>query len=212
MRRLSRAFPALILFLELSALPLQAASPPPRPYTGSGLLLIRHASRQAGELPSPLVFYREPGVGRIAEMRPDRLPLLQKVMAAAPGEYPAAVLGRKGNWLCLAYDEGGNTGWVEISRRWEEIRWREFLPGRTVQLLPGLKKVYTVLRREPLTDAGELTPVTPADSIRVEQVRGDWLRVSSAAATGGWLRWRDDGGRFLIALPAGDGRQSQPAG
>lgn len=207
MRRLSIPFLFLLILLHLFALPLLGA-PPPRPYTGSGLLLIRHASRQAGELPAPLVLFREPGIGRIAEKSPDRLPLLSQVMVPAPGEYPAAVLGRKGNWLCIAYDEGGHTGWIEMSRRWEDIRWREFLPGRTVQLLPGLKKIYTVLRREPLADAGELSPLTPADSIRVEQVQGDWLRVSSAAAASGWLRWRDDGGRFLIALPGGNEHQS----
>jgi hypothetical protein len=202
MRRRALTVPLLLLLLTLFALPLPAALPPARPYTGSGLLLIRNASRQADGSPTPIVFYREPGIGRVAEKRPDRLPLLQKIMAAAPGEYPAAVLGRKGNWLCLAYDEGGHTGWVEKSRRWENIRWREFLPGRTVQLLPGLKKDCTILRREPLSAAGELSPLTPADSFRVEQVRGDWLRVTSAAREG-WLRWRDDGGRFLIALPEG---------
>ena len=209
MRRHAGAILLLLLFLDLFALSLQGAPIPPRPYTGSGLLLIRQTPRQAGGLPAPLVFYREPGIGRIAEKSPDRLPLLHKVLVPAPGDFPAAVLGRKGNWLLLAYDEGGHTGWIEKSRSWEDIRWREFLPGRTIQLLPGLKKDHAVLRREPRSDAGELTPLSPADAFRVEEVQGDWLRVSSHTVASGWLRWRDDSGRFLIALPQGQ-RGSNP--
>ena len=201
MHRLFLQLLFLLLFLQLFVLPLQGAPPPPRPYTGSGLLLIRPAARLAGESTHPLVFYREPGIGRVAERAPERLPLLLKVIIPAPGEYPVAVMGRKGNWLCLAYDEGGHLGWIAMERRWEYLPWREFLPGRRVQLLPGLKKMYTALRREPSAEAGELAPLTPDDQYRVEQVQGDWLRVSLSASGSGWFRWRDDGGRFLVALP-----------
>jgi len=193
-----------ILVLFLCAVTTRGAPPKPRPATGKGMLVMR-TSAAGGEV----VLYREPGVGRVAEKPPAKLPLLTHVVESADGDYPTAVLGKRGAWLRIAYDEAEREGWIEMERPWRYTSWEEFLPGHTVRLLPGLKKGYALLRREPVPSAAGLAPLSPELTLKVELVQGDWLRVCFDPKTSGWLRWRDENGRFLVSLPADNGQQKR---
>jgi hypothetical protein len=203
MRRI--LFPLLLLFLLTP--PASGAPPVPRPYSGNGLLIIRATQLHHPETASRLILYREQGIGRIAEMTAAELPLLVQILGATAGEYPVAVMATKGAWLKIAYDEAGRQGWIEMEVGWQYTPWEEFLPGRTVRLLPGLKKGAGALRREPLSSAEELAHLSPAGAGRAELIQGDWLRIRIDSQTGGWLRWRDESGRFLVALPGKNGQQ-----
>lgn len=190
------AFALILLTLTLTA---HGAPPKPRPYTGSGLLTIRPLPVRedaSGLIP----IYREPGIGRIAEKTPAELPLLFRIIPATAGEYPVAVMGKRGSWLKIAYDEADRGGWVEMERRWEYTPWEEFLAGCAVRLLPGVKNGYAVLRRGPSLSAAEAVPLPPDRDFRVEKIQGDWLRIFLDPQTAGWLRWRDEGGRFLVSV------------
>ncbi len=188
------------LILLMLALPALGAPPKPRPYTGSGLLIIRSDPSSETGITGSLTIYREPGVGRIAEPGYGEIPLLTRIVEPAAGEYPVAVMGKKGEWLKIAYDGAGREGWLEMARRWEIIPWEEFLPGRTARFLPWLKKGFYLLRREPSAAAPELATLPPESTTRIGRVEGDWLYVTVAPGRTGWLRWRDDEGRFLITV------------
>jgi len=191
------------LTLLLFALPVHGAPPMPRFYTGSGLLIIRPPATQGPDTSGALVLYREPGVGRVEEPVYGELPLLLQVMDVPAGEYPVAVMGKKGRWLKIAYDEAGRSGWVEMARHWEYISWEEFLSGRTARFLPRLKKGYYLLRRDPSPAAQELDTLTTENAVRIDRVDGDWMLVTADLHTAGWLRWRDEDGRFLITVHSG---------
>ena len=187
----------------------EAAPATLRPYTGRGLLIIRTALPQENAPPARLILYREPGVGRVADKTAAELPLLTRIFETGTGDYPVAVLGKKGNWLQVAYDEGGRTGWLEVQRRWSYVAWEGFLPGRSFRLLPGLRKEFYTMLAEPSPSAPKLGARTPMEEQRAEKVRGDWLGFSLADGTSGWLRWRDESGRFLIALPSDNDQQNR---
>ena len=190
----------IYLALLLFALPVHGAQPKPRLYTGSGLLIIRPPTAQGPDTSGTLVLYREPGVGRVVEPAYGELPLLRQVMEIPDGEYPVAVMGKKGLWLKIAYDEAGRSGWVEMARHWEYVPWEEYLSGRTARFLPWLKKGHYLLRRDPSPAARELDTLTTESSVRIGRVEGDWMLVTVDLQAAGWLRWRDEDGRFLIAI------------
>jgi hypothetical protein len=196
-----------LLLLLLLTPPAGGALPKPRPYSGSGLLIIRTTPLLHPETATRLVLYREPGIGRIAEMTATELPLLIQVLGATAGEYPVAVMGTKGAWLKIAYDEAGRQGWIELEGRWQYTPWEEFLPGRVVRLLTGLKKGAGTLYREPSSSAVGLATLSQAGAGRAELIQEDWLRIRIDPQTNGWLRWRDESGRFLVALPGENGQQ-----
>jgi len=198
-----RLFIISSLLFALFVLPTHGAPPKPRPYTGSGLLIIRPPASPGFDQPGTLVLYREPEVGRVAEPACGALPLLTQVIEPSVGEYPVAVMGKKGAWFKIAYDEAGREGWLETARGWDYLPWEEFLPGRTARLLPGLRKAYYVLRRDPAADAREMDTLTPESAVRIVRMDGDWAHVTVAPQTAGWLRWRDEGGRFLITVRSG---------
>lgn len=192
---------ALLAALCLALLPFPSlAAPQPRPFTGSGMLLIRPFPP---ELPAglvPIVLYREPGVGRIAELTANQLPSLDTVRGPVGGARPVAVMGKKGNWLRIAYDDAGREGWVEAARRWEYLPWDAFLPGRSARFLPGLKKGEYVLRASPIETAPQLPPLTGGESLRLIEVQDDWALAAVDTGLRGWLRWRDRDGRFRITV------------
>lgn len=192
---LFRAF-TVCLLLALLPLPLHGA-PKPRPFSGSALLIIRPFPAEAGTV--RLRLYEEPGVGRMAELEPGKLPGLEPVVIAPAGEYAVAVVARRGEWLRLAYDEAGREGWVRMERSWLYLPWESFLEGRTARFLPGLKHYCHLLRRED-SDSAPVAGTVPRESgFMVVRVRGEWAQVV-APAVRGWLRWRDEDGRFLIAV------------
>jgi hypothetical protein len=196
-----------LLVLTLGTTPALGAPPKPRPVAGSGIVILRAPAQQETAAGGWIILYREPGIGRIAEKSLRELPLLTQIVGDADGEYPVAVMGKRGAWLKISYDDAGREGWVEMERRWHYTSWEDFLQGRAVRILPGLKKGYALLRKEPSPSAGEVAPVSPDRALRIELVQGDWLRIGFTPQTVGWLRWRDENGRFLVSIPADNGQQ-----
>lgn len=188
------------LLLLLLALPAFGAPVKARPYAGNALLIIHPPAFREPDKPAALIVYRDPEIGRIAELTCDALPLLSRVIALPIGEYPVAVLGKKGTWLKIAYDDAGREGWLEMARRWEYIPWDEFLPGRTARLLPGLKKGFYAVRQTPDEAAAEIEVLPPEKAFRILEVMAGWVRVETGAASSGWLQWQDNGSRFLISV------------
>ncbi|MBJ6799550.1 SH3 domain-containing protein [Geomonas propionica] len=179
---------ALLLFGAGSA--ALAALPAPRPFSGCGVLILK---QEAGWQPESVALYQEPGMLRVAETTPQALPRL----SGSDTEPLLAASERRGGWVKVALDEAGRQGWLAQARGWEYREWRDFLPGRTVRLLPGLKKEWYQVR---LTPGGEASPAPPLSrdrEVRVIEVEKEWARVEAPA---GWLRWRDPDGRLTVSL------------
>jgi hypothetical protein len=196
MRRL-----AVILWCLYLAVPVSAAPRPvPRPLSGSGLLFIRAESGSGSAVEPGLLIYREPGLERVAELPPNRLPGLGSLYRPGSGEALAVITGRKGKWLKIIYDDADREGWLEAERRWESVTWPVFLKGRLARLLPGLRKGFYQLRSEPGEIGTATATLARENSLRIVQVEGDWAMVLVDLAGSGWLRWRDDDGRLLLAI------------
>ena len=195
---LCRILCALILLAALPAVS-PCAPPPPRPEAGVGVLLARPSLAASAGTSPVLVLYREPGVGRLGEWKAASLPLLPFVKTPAD-LYPLAVVAKRGGWLKVAYDDAGRAGWAEMERSWSFLSWEEFLKGRSVRLLPGLRKPFYVMRSGPDDQSAEVRTLTPESFVRVVEVRGDRARVLFDVTLLGWLRWRDEDGRLLIGF------------
>jgi hypothetical protein len=195
---MTRLVVALVLLLTLAGGALAAVKP--RPLSGQGLLQLRPLPGGSAGAGEPLVLYREPGLGRLIELPPDRLPVLTPALQNLAGAYRVAVTGRKREWLRIVYDEADREGWVQAQRSWTYTPWSQFLKGRMVRLLPGLKKAFYTLRDEAVDTGPALVPLTVDLPLRVVQVDGDWVMVVVGISQAGWLRWRDDNGRFLMAI------------
>jgi hypothetical protein len=195
-----RAVPFIFILILSIASSVSGALPKPRPYTGSGLLVIRPFPPATPETPCTLVLYREPGIGRIAEPSCATLPLLTPVMALPAEGFPLAVMGKKEGWLKIAYDEADREGWVEQDRNWAYHPWDDYLPGHSARLLPGLKKQWYSLRLAPSEATGEIGTLTPQETFRIDRVSDCWALVRGGTSAPGWLQWRDDSGRFLIFI------------
>ncbi|MFZ3209370.1 MAG: hypothetical protein WA140_11135 [Geobacteraceae bacterium] len=185
-----------LLIVALAA-PVLCAPPIPRPYTGVAALVVPMPLSQS-VANHTIVLYQEPGVGRIGEFPLARLPRF-----ALADVTLLVVMGRKGKWLKIAYDEAGREGWLEPTRRWECQPWEQFLRGRLVRLLPGIRKEYHALRNDPSGSAAQLDPSIRQNDLRVIEVKGEWVMVMAGTAFYGWLRWRDADGRFLISIDTG---------
>lgn len=187
-----------VLLVTLVAPVAGAAPPPPRPDTGIGVILVRFAP--GATAPPVLVLYREPGIDRVAEKNVTSCHHLASILKTPPEEFPLVVTARKDGWLKVIYDDAGRTAWVEPFRRWPYLRWEEFLKGKQALLMRGLKKSHYVLRSGPDESAPELEPLTSERRLRILEVAGDRIRVLIDLTVIGWLRWRDEDGRFLITL------------
>ncbi|MBT0652240.1 hypothetical protein [Geomobilimonas luticola] len=196
----TRLFLAVLLSLSLLVPPVGHAAAKPRPFAGIGILLIRPASPTDTVAPGTITLYREPGVGRLAELPPAKLPTLSQVLKAAPGETAVAVQGKRGAWLRIAYDEAGREGWVQLQRHWQYDDWDTFLKGRVVRLFAGMKKNLYSLRKEPATTSPEVQTLSASRNLRVIQVQEDWALAMIDLAAAGWIRWRDGDGRFLVVI------------
>lgn len=179
----------LVFALTLAVLAAGAAqgakAAKPRPLSGCGVLTLGASA--------PLVLYAEPGVRRVAQTSGAALPVLDR-----GGEQVAvAATGSNGGWLRVPYDEAGREGWLEPGRADRYRSWPEFLPGRTVRLLPALKKGLYALRDAPGEKGALRGTLTRGDLVRVLSVSDGWARIEAPA---GWFRWRDGDGRLTVSL------------
>jgi hypothetical protein len=191
----------LLISLFLASLFLSAADArQPSPFSGSGVLIIRPRNSENPVAAAPITFYHDPGVARTAERPVAELPSLSAILKMPVGEYPMAVMGKKGNWLRIAYDDAGREGWVEMARWWDYITWEDFLKGRVARLLPGLKKGVYMLRAGSSTTAQQMGVLSGKEALRIIEVVDDWAFVITNSGLSGWLTWRDGDGRFLITI------------
>ena len=72
--------------------------------------------------------------------------------------------------------------------------------GREAAFPAGLRKEFYLLRSEPDPAARQLDTIDRESACTVFKVDGDWINVRRGAADSGWLRWRDENGRLLIAV------------
>jgi len=188
------------LFLMLLLLTSTADALQPRPFSGSGVVIIRPRNPENPVAPAPITFYRDPGVARAAERPVAQLPSLTAVLKMPVGEYLLAVMGKKGNWLRIAYDDAGREGWVELARWWDYITWEDFLKGRAARFLPGLEKRSYMLRAASAITAPQTGALSGKEYLRIIEVADDWVLVVTGSGLSGWLAWRDGDGRFLISI------------
>ena len=109
-------------------------------------------------------------------------------------------MGKRGNWMLIAYDDAGREGWVEMARWWEYCPWEDFLKGRVARLLPGLKKERYSLRAGPSETSPQTSPLSGVEELRLIAVRDDWVLVITDSGQQGWFSWRDGDGRFQISV------------
>jgi hypothetical protein len=192
-----RTVALLLLAVLAAALPVAAAPVKARSLSGIGVLLLR--SDTAGKQ-SRLALYREPGIGRFAELDAARLPPVFPVIRAGEGIKAVIVTAKKLDWYRIVYDGGEREGWLQGQPSFRYQRWGELLPGSAVSFTGGLRKEYYLLRSEPVPAAEPLETISREHVLPVQGVAGDWLRVNRGAGSGGWLRWRDDNGRLLITV------------
>jgi len=188
--------PTLLAMLIVST--SSAASPvKARPLTGIGILLIKATNPENS---STLRLYREPKLGRIAEVKVEKLPVLSPYVVAGEGRRVAVVTAKRLGWYRIIYDDGEREGWVEGRHSGTFFRWAELLSGREAVLLPGLKKEFYQLRREPSLISDPLEQLGRGNGIYCIELDGEWLKVLTKAGKAGWLRWRDENSRLLIAV------------
>jgi hypothetical protein len=188
-------------FLILMLLAIQVSAEwQTRPVTGKGVLIIRSFNPDTSNAPPVLVFYQEPGVGRICEHPVSSIPLLSSFLSLPAGEFPVAVMGKKEEWFSFAYDNAGREGWVRLARWWDYENWDAFLKGRTVYLLPGLGQERYSLFADPSLTSAPTSTVAADLPLSVLEANGDWLRVAPSAGPVGWVSWRDGDGRFLVRI------------
>lgn len=194
---------ALRLAITLAAILLScspALTASERPRAGQGVLFLRPAFPEQSEEIQSIVLYETPGVERITVLDVARLPSLTPSVSAPSGGHAIAVTGTRGNWLRVAYDDAGREGWIEGRRFWAYFSWQDFLMGRSVVLLPGLRSALTQLRLAPADDSRSLGQIPSEQRMRVLEIRDEWVRVSSQTSFSGWFRWRDRDGKLLLAV------------
>ena len=189
---------ALLLLLLIAVSAAAAASPvKARVLSGIGILLIR--SETLNQRPA-LALFREPSLGRIAEIDAVLLPKLSQSLTSPEGFIPAIVTSKKLNWYRIGYDDGEREGWLEGRSSYQFYRWEELLKNRQLTLIGGLRKEYYLLRRDPDVASESLEAVCKGSRVTSLLTEGDWIRVITEAKTQGWLRWRDDNSRLVIAV------------
>lgn len=190
---------ALLVTIALFAAPASAAAPvKARVLSGIGILLIRNGSP---EEPSPLALFKEPSLGRIAGIDVTKLPVLSQTISQQEGITPVIVTSKKSGWYRIIYDEGERDGWVKGRSSYQFHRWEELLSNSPVSLIGGLRKEFYLLRKTPDNSAESISTLGKGIRATSLQVEGDWLRVSTDSQLKGWIRWRDENSRLVIAIP-----------
>jgi len=190
------SFFLIILLLTVTTLPAAPSAPPKmRPYTGIGMLMLPVA---ANDLNDPLPLYEEPGLARLGNLNPGRIPKYDWIFGTTSSAASLIVTGRKGPWLRVAYDDAGREAWLNPARSAAFQSWDFYLKDHVSRLLPGLQKKYYQLFQHP--GQALLAQLTTSQFFKVLQLDNDWAMVLSDQNSLGWLRWRDEDGRLLIGV------------
>lgn len=191
-----KLFTLLLTFL-VSALPVAAAAPvKARIPSGIGILLI---NKVPAGINSPIIIYKEPSLGRLAELEPGRLPSLSQSISSPDLSVPVIVTLKKSGWYRIIYDDGEREGWIEKHPGYQFIKWDELLKDRSVSLIGGLRKEFYTLRREATVSSEQIEPVEKGKLFTPLHIDGDWMLVTSNSGAQGWLRWKDDNSRLVIS-------------
>ncbi|KAB0667543.1 hypothetical protein F6V25_02265 [Oryzomonas japonica] len=194
-----------ITLLLLMAAPA-VSQQPMRPYSGIGVLLLAVEHGESSVQQEPFYLYEEPAVQRIGVLDSGRTPPYEWLFTGNTSRVPLIVTARKGEWLQVAYDDAGRLGWLEPRHRGEVQPWSALLKGKPCRLLPGLRKQYYQIFRQPGKTPLAL-PALAKQSFRVVKLDGDWALAMPDQSTLGWLRWRDEDGRLLISVGMDPGAQ-----
>jgi len=200
---------AIILLLSVATVAgSQQVSPQMRPYSGIGVLVLAAESGPDNDSRQPLCLYGEPAVLRIGALDRGQAPPYEWIFIRNASWLPLIVAARKGDWLRVAYDDAGRLAWLNLREQGLFLSWDALLKGKSCRLLPGLRKQYYQVFRQP----GErpLTPSpSPKQSFKVLKLDGDWALVMPDQSMLAWLRWRDEDGRLLISVDMADGLQKR---
>lgn len=150
--------------------------------------------------PSALALYLEPGIGRIIELDMSDIPPLSAVMRPVPEKRQFTVTRKKGDWVRIVYDDAGREGWFLLPRQWRFQSWDRYLRGREVRPVAGVRKESLQLYSAPSGGATVLETMERERSLRVLDVYDGWILVLVDMSRSGWLRWKDDDGRFLVSV------------
>lgn len=193
--RLAAFLICLIILLHSSAL---SAAQKPRPLAGIGILFIQPRVSERNEPASPISLYREPGLGHLADLDLSDFPLLAPAVNPPAGVYALAVTRKQGDWLKVVFDDSGREGWLSKVRGWDFQPWQRYLQGDEAKLFHGLKKEYYQLKALPNTSSQNVATLDRSRKLSIVELDGSWMLVLVDFETTGWLRWKDDDGRFLI--------------
>jgi len=194
---MARASALIMLLLIFVSCPAAASPAKARVLSGIGILLI--SSGPAKQSP-PLRLFKELYLERIAELDAALLPGLAQTLLPPGGFTPAIVTAKKSGWYRIVYDDGEREGWLEGRSAFQFYRWEELLKNRQLMLIGGLRKDYYLLRRDPDISSETLEAVSMGSMVTSLRTEGDWIRVITGSKTQGWLRWRDDNSRLVIAV------------
>jgi len=185
---------AMLLF---AAIVCAASSTPPkiRPYSGIGVYVLQESNSEHTE---PLHLYAEPGLSRQNSLNPDKLSGYSWIFGSSRSSIPLIVMGRKGAWIRVVYDDAGREAWLNPVRSGSYQSWEHFFKSQVASLLPGLQKKYLQLYQKP--GGTVLASLRPRQFFKVLRIENDWAMILSDQSSLGWLRWRDEDSRLLIAV------------
>ena len=183
---------SLFIAPAATAAPVKARVP-----SGIGILLLQHGT---AENPSSLAIFKEPALGRIAEIDAAQLPSLAQSLTLTERSTPVIVTSKKSGWYKIIYDDGEREGWIKSRSTHQFYRWEELLKGRAVSLMGGLRKEFYLLRKNPDSSSESISQLGKGSRVSSLDVEGDWIRVVTDSRAEGWLRWRDENSRLVIAI------------
>jgi len=188
----------LVLSIAIVASSAAAASPVKARIPGGIGIVLLHTG--LSEKSSPLAIFREPALGRITEVATTRLPALAQSIAIPEGTNAAIVTSKKPGWYRIIYDEGEREGWIKGRSFYQFYRWKELLRNRPVSLLGGLRKEFYLLHITPGNSSGSIYTLGKGSVVTSLEIAGDWMKILTESRLEGWIRWRDENERLVIAL------------
>jgi len=195
---LVRFIGSLLLVLVCSGSSYSAASlPKMRPYSGLGIVVLPDPD-SGSDRGEPVPLYEDPGIFRLGKLNSEITSGNEWVLGVQREHILLIVMARKGSWLKVSFDDAGREAWINSERRGAFQPWDQFLKGQISRLLPGLRKQYYQLYRQP--DSKTSSTLVPQQLFKVLKLDNDWAMVMPDMNTIGWLRWRDEDGRLLVGV------------